>query len=255
MPGLGPTPVSVGPVANKRDQSKQKRARENRAQRAAREARAKAAAVPLDERVAAKAPSREAPSATSSKRGAKGRSGRPERAPVERAPRPGTIPVDLDTLEGSWFSKVNQVPGGREVLMTVLLTGIMTVMVAMTPLFVPDGSPEKAKPSLTIFDTLGATAIPLLAVPLVIVGVAAFATLHERRRQVWTGAMVAMFVFVLAVPSIGMFYLFPAGFLAWARFRAAKVEGPGTPLFRRSRAAADGEGAADQAAGDSSISA
>ena len=212
--------------------SKQKRARENRAQRAALEARRKAAAVPIEERVATKAKATPPTSRTSAKGGGKGE--RPARAPFVR---PGSSPVDVATLQGSWFSKVNQVPGGREVLMTVLLTVVMTAMVAFTPLFVPEGAAKDAKPTLTIFDSLGATAALVLAVPLVLVGFAAAMSLHPRRRTAWYVTLLGLGAFVAFGASVGIFYLFPAGFMMWAIWRAAKIEGSGPSLLRRAAAA------------------
>ena len=227
-------------MANKRDQSKQRRANENRAQRAAREARAKAAAVPFEERVAQKTPA--GPSKETPKKGAKGGKERgPRQAPL---PRPGMTPVDLDTLEGGWFRKTQQVPGGQQIQMTVLMTLALSVMASVSKLFAEEGAPKKAKPTLTIFESLGAKAWIFLAIPVTIAVVAAWATLKPFRRRVWYICLVLMAVYVAASP-IGIFYLFPAGTIAWAMWRAAKVEGPGPGLFGRRRVAV----AADDDAG------
>ena len=81
-------------MANNRDSSKQKRARQNRAQREAREARAKAASVPAEERKAKYASSTPTDAAPTKKgRGA-------DRPRPERKPRLGDLPVDLETLDG-----------------------------------------------------------------------------------------------------------------------------------------------------------
>ena len=48
-------------------------------------------------------------------------------------------PRDLDTLEGGWFRKTQQVPGGQQIQMTVLMTLALSVMASVSKLFAEDG--------------------------------------------------------------------------------------------------------------------
>lgn len=187
------------------------------------EARTAAAAKPREERVKAK-PVAEA-KATPSAKAAEGKS------TTRTVPaRPGMAPVDIATLEGSWLRKVVTVPGGMQVLMALVLTVVMTVMSAVTKAFPPEGAPDSAEATRTIFDVYGAGALMFLAPPVLIAGNAALYSLHAKRRRLWIFSAVAMAVFSLFGPQ----FLFPAGFLAYAILRAKKVEdGPSPADLRR----------------------
>jgi len=232
-------------VASNRDSSKQKRARQNRAQREAREARAKAASVPASERQAKYAtasPSASSKDAAPRKKGFFG-GGDPADRPARRV-RPGDVPVDLDTLEGSWYSKRMQVPGGRQVLTGTVLTLILTVLTLITPVPTADkNDPKDATES--IFDVLGAATIPVVAVPLLAMLVASWFIISPHRRRIWIGCAV---VSVIGVSLLGIQYVFPVGFLIYGVMRANKIDGP-TPNSRAGRAPAASEASEVEAAG------
>ncbi|MEO6989039.1 MAG: hypothetical protein ABI239_10385 [Aquihabitans sp.] len=243
-----------------RDTSKQRRAKENRAKRAALAARTSGEPPKRPSRVApstaeklANTP-RTTDSGDSSKgsdaRGSKGGSGKggggrgdkgakPKR---ERPKRLGDTPVDIDSLEGSWFSKVIKVPGGTQVLMAVVLTIMVTGMLATMDAFIApeDADKKDAKATLTIFEAYSSTqAMVSLAVPLLLVFAAAAFALHKQRRRIWVLCAVLLAVlFGTTLPH----YIFPVGFLAYAVMRSSKVEGPNESLlagWRRRRASND----------------
>lgn len=245
-------------MANRSDASRQKRARQNRAQRQALAARTSGEGV--------KRPSRVAPVTaerlkTAPRETTRAGSIDPAEAPApgaekpkprrERAPRPGDRPVDIATLEGSWFSKIVKVPGGMQVLMAVGMTLVVTGLLAFMDTYPSqanvDAKVKDADPERTIIEALGAPkAALILILPLVVVGIAAAMSLHKQRRRVWVGAAVILGAFF----ALGMLqYIFPMGFLLYAVMRASRVEGPNEPLFRRNRAAADPDADADDASG------
>lgn len=204
-------------MANKRDTSKQKRARQNRAQREALKARAEAASVPAEERrtTATKADAGDA-AASGKKR---------TRTPAPRGPRPGDVPVDLDTLEGSWIAKRMAVPGGRHVLSALLLSVLLSVMLAFQK-YPPANAPADAKATESIFDLLGPFAFFLLLFPVVVVGIAAQFTLHPKHRRIWLGCTIVLGASVLAMVQLYIVHLVVVGYLIYAMQRAKKVEGP-----------------------------
>ena len=239
-----------------RDVSKQKRAKENRAKRAALAARTSGEAPKRPSRVAPSTAEKLAnsPRATDTAERSKGRGdadggkgssgkgggakdGKPKR---ERPKRLGDTPVDIDTLEGSWFSKVTKVPGGTQVLMSVVLTVLVTGMLATMDAFVAeaDKNDKKAKATLTIFEAYGTTrSLITLAIPLLLVFTALGFTLNKHRRRIWVAcALLLAVLFGTTLPH----YIFPVGFLGYAVMRSSKVEGPNESIFaamRRRRAA------------------
>jgi len=223
-------------VANNRDSSKQKRARQNRAQREAREARAKAAAVPAEERKAKYASSGPADAPSTKKDRAA------DRPRPERRVRLGDVPVDIETLEGSWYKKRLSVPGGRQVLTGAVLTIVITVLTVITKYPDPDATREaKKKATESFFDIYGAAGVPLLLIPIIAMAVATWCILSPNRRRIWIGCS---FVAAIAAVVLGIPYIFPVGFLVYAVMRANKVEGP-VPGSRAARAMADQEAAAE----------
>ncbi len=205
-------------MANNRDSSKQKRARQNRAQREAREARAKAAAVPPEERKAKYASS--TPDAAATGKKARG-SDRPR---PERRVRLGDVPVDIDALEGTWYHKRLSVPGGRQVLTGAVLTIVITVLTVITKYPDPDATGEAAKKATeSFFDIHGAAGIPLLLLPIIAMAVSTWFILSPNRRRIWTGSA---FVVALVSLPLGIPYIFAVGFLVYAVMRANKIEGP-----------------------------
>ncbi len=247
-------------MAKRSETSRQKRARQNRAQRAALAARTSGEAVKRPSRVAPRVivKLKTAPR-TSTRAGeldpaeapaADGNADRKARRTRERRPRPGDRPVDIETLEGSWFSKVIKVPGGMQVLMAVGMTIVVTGLLAFLDTFPSqadiDNDVDNPKPVRTIFEAMGTgRALLLLVIPLIIVGAAAGFSLHKHRRRIWMGAAFLLGAYF----ALGMLqYIFPMGFLFYACMRASRVEGPNEPLFRRNRGPADASG--DEAAGD-----
>ena len=227
-------------MANNRDSSKQKRARQNRAQREAREARAAAASLPAEERKAKYASS--TPEAAPAKKGRAADRPRPE-----RRPRLGDVPVDLETLEGNWYKKRLTVPGGRQVLTGAVLTVVITVLTVITKYPDPDATGDaKNKATESFFDIYGSAGIPLLIAPLVAMAVATYFILSPNRRRIWIGCS---FVAGLAAVVLGIPYIFPVGFLVYAVMRANKIEGP-SPTSRAGREAAAAQADADAEAPD-----
>jgi hypothetical protein len=219
-------------VANKRDTSKQKRARENRAQREALKARTQAASSAPEERRSKAASAASEPTTKKDRAAA--------RATRTRPVRPGDVPVDLDTLEGNWFTKRLAVPGGRQVLTGLLLTILLTGMMLFFKF--PSADDPDGPATETLWELLGPAAIAILGIPLLAMGIAAHLTVSPHRRRVW---IVASIVVAFEVFLGFTYYLFPAGFLLYALWRQTKVEGP--PPSRRSRRdAADDEDPADE---------
>ena len=241
-------------MANKRDSSRQKRARENRAQRAALAARTTGAPPVRPSRVApatadrlkktaeTKGTSSGSGRGTGSADDAKGRK-KPRR---ERPPRPGDRPVDLATLEGSWISKIMKVPGGTQVLFAGVMAIVATGLMTFTKVFVAaaDVDDKDAKATQTVFEakTLP-VALALVVLPLAITAFAIVSSLRPYRRRVWLGAAIVLGALSLALLQL---YLIVAGFLAYALFRAAKVEGPSEPLVRSLFAGRRGRRSADE---------
>lgn len=234
-----------------RDSSKQKRAKENRARRAALAARTGGDGPKRPSRVApstaAKLANGSRSTDTSDKstgRSADGKgSGKGAKPKRERPKRLGDTAVDIDTLEGNWFSKVIKVPGGTQILMAVVLTILVSGMLATMPAFVAeaDRNDKSAKATLTIFEAYGSTrAVVTLAIPLALVFIAAGFALNKHRRRIWVAcALLLAILFGTTLPH----YIFPVGFLGYAVMRSSKVEGPNESLFaavRRRRAAAAG---------------
>ncbi|CAN5686562.1 hypothetical protein BH10ACT1_BH10ACT1_01830 [soil metagenome] len=228
-------------MANKRETSSQRRQRENRARRAALEARKGAPSRPS--RVAPATADRLARSSSDAK-GATGkagsakadpkatRSGRPRR---EKPPKPGDKPVDIATLEGSWFKKVIQVPGGLQALMALALAVFVSIMASFTDLYISEADKDKkgAKATQTIFEANGTgRALLLLGLPLLVAALAAGLSLTKYRRRIWLGAAVV--IGAIFGTSL-ILYLFVAGTFGWAVFRASKIEGPDTPILRRTK--------------------
>lgn len=173
--------------------------------------------------------------------------GRPARA------RPGDVAVDVATLEGSWLSKVMRVPGGAQVLNAFLVALLATVLGVVFAFVLhsqpPPGTPASDKDAVgvdTLVESVGAVSAlaPLLAF-LVIPGAALALSLHPRRRRIWLGAAIVMALLVMLGQIL---YIFVAGMLGYAVYRASKVEGPQEPLLRLGsrRAVVDDASAADQ---------
>ncbi|HRW37271.1 MAG: hypothetical protein KDB04_04815 [Acidimicrobiales bacterium] len=229
-------------MANKRDTSKQKRARENRAQRDALKARTEAAATaPEQRRTRASAGPVEAP---------KSKAGRAaERSARTRPVRPGDVPVDVESLEGNFLTKRNQVPGGRQVLYSFALTVIIAVLLATQKYATPEelDRNEKATPTHSIFEAYGARAWVFLLVPIVVVAVAVAYSLHPKRRTVWIGSAVALAI--VALLTTMTLHLLVIAFLIYGISRASKIEGP-APGSRAARLAAERADAADDPVDD-----
>lgn len=256
-------------MASKRDSTAQRRARANRAQREALAARSEAASTPR--------PSRQAPAASGRLGGraekADSRDAGPANATADRSDetkplageattgrnrragraRPGGEPVDVATLEGSWLSKVMRVPGGAQVLNAFLVAVLATILGVVFAFLVhtepAPGTPRNAKNVVfvdTSVESLGVARalIPLLVI-VVIPAVALAFSLHPQRRRIWLGAAIVTAVLVV---TGAILFIFVAGMLGYAVYRASKVEGPQGPLLRSGtrRAAVDDGPGADQ---------
>lgn len=222
-------------MADKRA-SAQKRAKQNRNQRAALEARTKGEAP--------KRPSRVAPS-TADKLASKSRdtdengsgstssSGSGDKPRRQRPPRPGDVPVDLETLQGSWFQKVRQVPGGSQVIQAGIMTVVCSAMLIFMKMFPSDAEQAKAdlikdykpKADSTLVQAVGGPRAALyIGLPLLAAALALTWCLRPQRRRVW---MVAAMVVALFSVGTGMLlYIVVAGFLGFAVYKAYRVEGP-----------------------------
>lgn len=256
-----------------RDTSKQKRAKENRARRAALEARTSGEAPQRPSRVAPSTAAklanntRSTDTAERSKgsgdaKGGKGSGsgkggGKGSKPKRERPKRLGDTAVDIDTLEGSWFSKATKVPGGTQVMMAAVLTVVVTGMLATMDAFIApaDIDDEDAKATLTIFEAYGTSkAVISLAVPLLLVFFAAGFILHKQRRRIWVAcAILLAILFGTTLPH----YIFPVGFLGYAVMRSSKVEGPNESIiaaWRRRRGGSTPDADDEAHLGDSPIS-
>lgn len=228
-------------ATNRSDVSKQKRARQNRAQREALAARKKAASTPREERVAAVAPL--APDRSGAK-GSKATTGTGTGGEASASARTamaegrlGQVPVDIETLEGSFLSKLVRVPGGMQVIMAAVLAVVLAVMASVMATVPPEGAEPGADATRTLFEAYGASALLFLAPPLILVGNAVVFGLHAKRRRMWTMSAIMLGVFSLLMPQ----YLFPAGMLGYATLRAKRVEdGPRRPVRRSRRSRSDG---------------
>lgn len=205
-------------MAKRSETSRQKRARENRARRAALEARTKAAAVPREERVATGASTDAGGS-----RGRRGQASASDAKPARTAlaeGRLGQTPVDVDTLEGSFLSKVVRVPGGMQVVMATVLVVVLTVMGSVMATIPDEGAEPGSVATRTVFEAYGASALLFLVPPLLLVGNALFFSLHAKRRRMWTVSAIMLGIFSLLLPQ----FLFPAGFLGYAALRSKRIE-------------------------------
>jgi hypothetical protein len=250
-------------VANDRDSSKQKRARQNRAARSALEARTKAANTPRPSRRAPSSkPSAKAGSAAgtgAARRGLFGGGSKGGGARPGRAPRLGDVPVDVGQLEGGFLKKRMTVPGGLQVLMAFGMTVTLSVIfslqhfpdprvtdarAAKAVLQVlhhaakpPAGLPKAsvvAEPNVSLFGLYGGWALLILGLPIVVMGLAVWLTVTPLRRRVWLSCAVAMGA---ATIGFGFYfnYILAVGFLVYAMIRASRVEGP-PPGSRAARA-------------------
>jgi hypothetical protein len=231
-------------VANKRDTAQQKRAKQNRAQREALAARTQGGpkrpsrvAPSTAEKLATKAAAGPASTAAEGAKDAKGSGAKPRKV---RPVRPGDVPVDIESLEGSWRQKVTHVPGGTQVLMAGVMTVLVVGLVTFMPSYISEAAQkasDKAKPDQTIFEAYGVgPALVVLGIAVAAVGLALAMALKPARRRVWIIAAVT----VAAITFVGQvsFFLVVAALLGFGAFKSAKVEDGRTSLFRR-RSATD----------------
>lgn len=231
-------------MANKRDSTSQRRARENRARRAALAARtggdpparpsrvAPSTAERLKKTAGAKATPTGGGDAASDATGSDTTKGgrRPRR---QRPARPGDTPVDIAALEGSWVSRIMQVPGGTQALFAGVMAVVATGLMSFTKLLVAEADlgDDDAKPTQTVFERYEpAVAIPLVVVPLAVAAGAVAASFQPQRRRIWLGAALLLAVATVVAPPL-QFYLFVAAFFGYAGYRASKVEGRNEPLL------------------------
>lgn len=250
----------------KKPDSRQRRANRNRAQREALRARTTGEGVKRPSRIAPSTAERLERGQTGGGRGdggadegrSRGRSGGGRdrtRAPRERPPRLGDRPVDVDTLEGGFLRKVSHVPGGLQVILTVGLAVVVSIITGVSKLF-PDPGVEPGKDvplTRTLFDYYGAPgAAALLAIPLAATLVALAFSLHPQRRRIWIGSSVVVFVAML-FNIVLMNFLVVGGFLIYAAWRSQRIENPPPPRparGRRARAAEVDDTEVDDSAGE-----
>ncbi|MGI8754282.1 MAG: hypothetical protein ACR2MB_00120 [Acidimicrobiales bacterium] len=244
-------------MATNRD-ANQKRQRANRAQREALAARTTAASTPRPSRqppVSRRTGGEvKAPATRPTEENASRTSGRTRRA---RPPRPGDTPVDVATLEGSFYRKVLQVPGGSQAFMAFLLAATAVVFSIALAAFVHTvprrGTPAKARGAPGVETGLGRYGISVLVPLVLILAVATYgliSSLRPYRRRAWLGAAVVIGVLVILGQVL---FVFVAGMFAYATLRASKIEGPGEPLLgslRRRRGADPGAEVIDTDARD-----
>lgn len=245
-------------MAANRD-ANQKRQRANRAQRETLAARTTAASTPRPSRqppVAARRTGGEvkAPAARATDDSASRPTGRAKRV---RPPRPGDTPVDPATLEGSFYRKVLQVPGGSQAFMAFLLAAMAVVFSVALAAFVHTvprrGTPAKARGAPGVDTALGRYGLSVLVPLVLILAVATYgllSSLRPYRRRAWLGAAVVIGVLVFLGQVL---FVFVAGTFAYATMRASKVEGPGESVLgslRRRRGADRGAEVIDTDARD-----
>ena len=239
-------------MANKRDSTSQRRARENRARRAALEARTGGAAPARPSRVAPSTAEKLKKTAstqgTATGTDATATTGAAESGGKARRPRPvrpGDVPVDVASLEGRWPSRVMRVPGGTQALFAGVMAVAASALMTFTKTFVAerDIGVEGAQPSQTLFERYDLTvALPVVAVPLLVSAAAVGFSLRPERRRIWLGAAVVLGLgFGVALQLL--LYLFVAAFFGYACYRSARVEGRNEPLLTslRRRRRSDGE--------------
>lgn len=210
-------------MAKQNENSRQQRARRNRAQREALKARKAAAASPRAQRVPAAVEK-----SASTKSAKSGQAPRPTARQALAQGRLGQVPVDIDTLEGSFLGKVIRVPGGMQMLMATVLVLVLTVMGVVMNTLPEEGAEQGAAATRTLVDAYGAGAILFLAPPVILVGNALIFGLHARRRRMWTISAVMLGAFSILMLQ----YVFPAGFLGYAALRSKRIE-EGPRLARR----------------------
>lgn len=138
----------------------------------------------------------------------------------------GQVPVDVESLEGSFLGKVVHVPGGMQVIMATVLVIVLSVMGALMDTIPEEGAPDGAEATRTLFEAYGASALLFLGPPLILVGNALFFSLHAKRRRMWTISAIMLAIF----SALMVQFVFPAAFLAYAAYRSKKVEdGPRRP--------------------------
>lgn len=210
-------------MADKRESSRQQRARANRARREALAARTKAASTPREARVPVP-PARTAPAARRPERGDDATAtDRPARSERPRAARLGSTPVDPATMEGSWLRRLVHLPGGLQVLTASLVVVAITVMQVFVKAVPPEGAPRNADPTRTLFEAYGARALVILAPPVVMVALALGYAMHPRRRRAWIVAAFSLLMVGVVLGSLP--YLMAGGFLGYGAIRSRQVEG------------------------------
>ncbi|MCU1353426.1 MAG: hypothetical protein JWM05_2635 [Acidimicrobiales bacterium] len=128
-------------MADKRDSSSQRRAKENRAAREALAARREGAARKGEDGGDAAEetrPTRRTRAQAAPVRGARPR--RSDREPNETAANGAgakPAPTPVEELTGSWFSKINRVPGGRAVMLSLVLSIVAAIIVLFVPRQIP----------------------------------------------------------------------------------------------------------------------
>ena len=212
---------SVGEMPTKQPSSRQQRSRANKAHREALAARTKAASTPRDERVTA--PSRSAPVGAKADAKADAKAAADGKPVSKRPARLGSTAVDPAELNGGWLKRMVQLPGGLQALSAasiVLLISAMSVVLKAVP---PEGAPNDAKPTRTLFEAYGPKAFVFILPPVLMAALALAYGQHVRRRRAWMVAAFSLVTFGVFMGSLP--YLLAGGFLGYAAFRSRQVEG------------------------------
>lgn len=207
-------------MPTKQPSGRQQRARANKAHREALAARTKAASTPREERVTA--PSRTAPVGAKS---AKVGDGDPaDGKPASKRPaRLGSTPIDPADLDGGWLKRMVQLPGGLQALSAASIVFLISAMSVVLKAVPPEGAPNDAKPTRTLFEAYGPKAFVFILPPVLMAALALAYGQHVRRRRAWLVAAFSLVTFGVFMGSLP--YLLAGGFLGYGAFRSRQVEG------------------------------
>lgn len=216
-------------MPTKQPSSRQQRSRANKAHREALAARTKAASTPREERVTA--PSRSAPAGAKAdtkagKADAKAatRAAAADGKPASKRPaRLGSTAVDPADLNGGWLKRMVQLPGGLQALSAASIVFLISAMSVVLKAVPPEGAPNDAKPTRTLFEAYGPKAFVFILPPVLMAGLALAYGQHVRRRRAWLVAAFSLVTFGVFMGSLP--YLLAGGFLGYAAFRSRQVEG------------------------------
>ena len=143
-----------------------------------------------------------------------------------------TSPAALDDAPraSGLLARTQQLAGGRQTLAAFVLVLAGSPFAAFIPMFTQKGS----KRTESMVSLLGARALILILVPIVLAAIPLATMNHRRRRIAWN---VAPFLLGMWVLSTGLlvFYLLGLAAMVWGGMKASRAEGPAGGLGRFSR--------------------